>query len=419
MWEDVVCMVPNAQPRSLLIKPASGDCNLHCRYCFYHDRAGDPYKERQRHRMSHEVLDALIRQGMRLNPDAAAFGWQGGEPTLSGLDFFREVVELQKRYGRPGQAVSNGLQTNGILLTPEWARFLREYHFLLGVSLDGPPEYHDHYRTYPNGRPTHAQVVQTLRMLEENQVEYNILTVVNRYNGDHAAEIWDYLVSQGYRYLQFIPCVETDPETGQVTDFSVSSEQFGDFLCAVFDHWYNEGNPEISVRDFDATLSIYMGQGAPLCCYQEQCGGYVVVEFNGDVYPCDFMVREDLYLGNILETPLQEIFVSDGLQRFARHKAEPRQECANCAWYPLCMQGCPRFVNADGSGQHYLCGAYKRFFTYSHDRFVTLRDRLLIQQGRDPRRAPRIPQEPIRRNDPCPCGSGLKYKACCGRGGRR
>lgn len=408
-------MPPSEQQRSLLIKPASGDCNLHCQYCFYHDRPTDPYRQEHRRRMSPEVLDALIRQGMRLNRSNATFGWQGGEPTLCGLDFFRRVVELQQKYGSPGQAVSNGLQTNGLLLTPVWAEFLREYHFLLGVSLDGPAEYHDHYRTYPSGKPTHQRVLDALHMLSEHQVEFNILTVVNRINADHGVEVYDYLVSEGFTFLQFIPCVEVDPQTGRVTEFSVTPEQFGDFLCAVFDRWYNDGDPQVSVRDFEATLAVYLGQEAPLCCYQERCGGYLVVEHNGDVYPCDFFVREDLYVGNVLETPLEELFASDVVRRFAAAKAAPRPECAQCVWTGLCNQGCPRFVNVEGNRRHYLCAAYQRFFTHSHDRFVALRDRLLLQQGLDPHRAPRIPASPVGRNDPCPCGSGRKYKACCAR----
>jgi len=416
-------MSPNNAQRSLLIKPVSGDCNLHCTYCFYHDRPTDPYKQEQRHRMSPEVLDTLIQQGMRLNRQVATFGWQGGEPTLAGLDFFREVVELQKRHGTRGQVVSNGMQTNGLLLDADWARFLREYRFLVGVSLDGPAIYHDHYRTFANGNPTQERVLDVLRMLSRYQVEFNILSVVNRVTADHGPEIYDYFLSQGFNYLQFIPCVEVDPTTGRLTDFAVEPEQFGDFLCAVFDKWYNHGDPQASVRDFEAILAVYVGQEAPLCCYQEQCGGYVVVEYNGDMYPCDFCVREDLYLGNIQETSLEAIFQSEGLQRFAAEKAIPRPECQACAWLPYCHQGCPRFVGVEGnSRRHYLCRAYQRFFAHAHPAMMQLRDRVLRQRGADPLQAPPAGEKPVLprqvgRNDPCPCGSGKKYKACCGRKG--
>ena len=409
----------NEQPKSLLIKPASGDCNLHCTYCFYHDRETDPYKEQRKRRMSPEVLDALIKQGMSLDRRQATFGWQGGEPTMAGVDFFTKVVELQKRYGRSGQAVSNGLQTNSILLTRDWAPLLRDYHFLLGVSLDGPAKYHDHYRQYANGGPTHERVMASIKMLREERVEFNILTVVNDITGDHGVEIYDYLLDQGFGFLQFIPCVEVDPHSGKVTEFSVGPEQYGDFLCAVFDRWYNGGDPQASVRDFEAILAVYLGQEAPLCSYQREGGGYVVVEYNGDVYPCDFLVREDLYLGNILETPLSEIFASEALKRFAKAKAIPRPECQVCAWMPFCNQGCPRFVNLGGSKCHLLCQSYQRFFAHSHAAFLDLRERVLRRMRVDPNSVPPPPSPPMGRNDPCPCGSGKKFKQCCGKASPR
>ncbi len=408
-------MASNRKQLSLLVKPVSGDCNLHCAYCFYHDRPSDPYKGTRRHRMSAKVLDLLIRQGMRLNREQASFGWQGGEPTLAGLDFFKRVVELQKKYGARGQVVSNGLQTNGILLDDEWACFLKEYKFLVGVSLDGPAIYHDHYRTYASGAPTHEKVMEALHLLRHHQVEFNVLAVVNRLTADHGLEIYDYFLSQGFSFLQFIPVVELDPTTGKPTDFSVTPEQFGDFLCGVFDRWYNGGNPEASVRDFDATLGVYLGQEAPLCAFQKECGSYLVVEHNGDIYPCDFFVRESLYLGNLLHTPLEQAFESQALKRFAAKKSLPRPECQACTWLPLCNQGCPRFLGVDGSRRHYLCRAYQRFFAHSQAGFMDLRNRLLRQRGLDPDKALNPPTRPVGRNDPCPCGSGKKYKHCCGR----
>ena len=407
-------MASSPQPRSLLIKPVSGDCNLHCTYCFYHDRATDPYREQRRHRMSPEVLDTLIQQGMQLDRRQASFGWQGGEPTLAGLGFYRQVVALQRRYGSAGQVVANGMQTNGLTLDAEWARFLRQYSFLLGVSLDGPATYHDHYRTTLQGDTTHARVMQALRLLQQYHVEFNILAVVNRLTASHGAEIYDDFLSHGLYYLQFIPCVEVDPATGQLADFSVGSEQYGDFLCAVFDRWYNDGNPQASVRDFEAILAAYLGEEAPLCCYQKHCGSYLVVEHNGDIYPCDFYVEGWRCLGNLSQASLQALFESEALRRFAQAKADPRPECLACAWLSLCHQGCPRLVRAhDPDGlRHYLCRAYRRFYAHSHAGFMTLRERLLRQRGLDPKSGE--PVRPVGRNAPCPCGSGRKYKKCCG-----
>lgn len=403
------------ESRSLLIKPASGDCNLHCTYCFYHNRPDDPYKQQPRRRMSPDVLDTLIRQGMALDRRHATFGWQGGEPTLAGLEFFQSVVELQKRYGTRGQAVSNGMQTNGLLLDPEWARFLRKYNFLLGVSLDGPAPYHDMYRTSPSGAATHERVMRSLRMLQQYHVEFNLLAVVNRTTAEHPVETYDYLLSQGFHYLQFIPCVEVDPQTGRPTDFSVEPAQFGDFLCALFDRWYNGGSPDASVRDFDAILSVYMGQEAPLCCYQKYCGSYLVVEYNGDVYPCDFMVRDDLYIGNLTETPLEDLFAGEAVRRFARTKAAPRAECRDCPWLPYCHQGCPRLVGIAEAGRHYLCAGYRQFYEHSRAGFIELSNRLKGRPG--PGDEDVKVSRSVGRNDPCPCGSGKKYKQCCGRKG--
>ena len=401
------------EARSLLIKPASGDCNLHCTYCFYHDRATDPYKQTRQRRMSPDVLDELIRQGMQFDRQQATFGWQGGEPTLAGLDFFKRAVALQKQYGASGQAVSNGLQTNGILLDADWARFLRQYNVLVGVSLDGPAEYHDRYRGNAAGAPTHARVIDSLRMLTQHNVEFNVLSVVNRLTGDHATEIYDYFVSEGFTFMQFIPCVEVDQSTGQITDFSVDPAQYGDFLCALFDRWFNGGSPEASIRDFDAILAVYMGQPAPLCCYQERCGSYLVVEYNGDMYPCDFLVKEDLYLGNLLTTTLADAFESAALSRFAAAKAKPRPECTACAWLPFCHQNCPRLLDLDGGKRYHLCRSYQKFYAHSHEGFLHLRTQVLKRMGVDPESVPKPPLVTIGRNDPCPCGSGKKYKRCC------
>ena len=400
--------------RSLLIKPASGDCNLNCAYCFYHDRPDDPYKTQGRHLMQPAVLDTLIRQGMALDRRQATFGWQGGEPTLCGLAFFEQVVALQKKYGSAGQAVSNGLQTNALLLDESWAPFLRRYSFLLGISLDGPAKYHDLYRQYASGGPTHERVMRSIHLLAEQHVEFNILSVVNHVTGDHGAEVFDWLVDQGFAFLQFIPCVEEDPVNGGLAEFSVSPEQFGDFLCAVFDRWYNGGNPVVSVRDFEAILAVYVGQQAPMCCYQEQCGSYVVVEYNGDLYPCDFLVRDDLYLGNLMETSLSEVFAGDKLARFSACKADPRPECQACRWLAVCNQGCTRLVGVMGDKRHYLCRAYQRFFAHAHEPLTALATKVMARNGIDARRIP-SPVAPVGRNDLCPCGSGKKFKQCCGR----
>ncbi len=358
--------------------------------------------------MTDAILTLLIQQGMTLNASYAAFGWQGGEPTLAGLAFFERAVALQQQYGQSGQIVSNGLQTNGLLLDSAWARFLREYRFLVGLSLDGPALWHDQYRQTANGKPTQAQVLHAWRLLQRYEVETNILTVVNRDTARHPYEIYDYLLNQGGRYLQFIPCVEVDPATGQPTDFSVTPELYGDFLCALFDRWYNHGRPESSVRDFDAALAVYLGQSSPMCCYQPRCGSYVVVEYNGDIYPCDFYVKQNFMVGNLQQITLEEAFLSPQVQELAERKASPRPECAACAWRNLCQQGCPRFVL---QSRHHLCSAYQRFWAYSQAAFQSLAGQLVQPNGGQVSAG-------AGRNAPCPCGSGRKYKQCCGRKSR-
>jgi uncharacterized protein len=344
----------------------------------------------------------------------ATFGWQGGEPMLAGIDFFRRVVEYEQQYGSSGQYVCNGVQTNGTLIDDEWAQLFADYHFLLGVSLDGPRQLHDHYRITAGGQGTYDLVLRGIQTLDRHDAEYNILSVVNRLTGDHPEEIWSYMQEHSFRFLQFIPCVERDPTTGDLTEFSVQAQQFGDFLCTVFDLWYNKGQPEVSVRLFDNLLLSYAGHGPQVCQFQRECGDYVVVEYNGDVYPCDFYVETRLHLGNLHEKPLDEIARSKRADAFKQRKRHGDPACATCDWLHICNHGCPlmRDHNPDGR-THYLCSAYQQFFAHSEERL-----RQLSQRVPTPTTLPQSQEsnpQRVGRNDPCPCGSGLKYKKCCGR----
>jgi uncharacterized protein len=398
---------------SILVKPASADCNLHCTYCFYHDRPTDPYLAvRGRHVMDDDTLRVLIRQGMRLMPQVATFGWQGGEPMLTGIDFFRRVVQYEQECGQSGQSVCNGVQTNATLIDDEWAQLFAQYSFLLGVSLDGPQQWHDHYRTTASGHGSHERILQNIEILRHHRAEFNILTVVNNVTGDHPVEIYEFMMEHDFRYLQFIPCVELDPETGDLTDFSVRAQQFGDFMCTVFDLWYNDGQPEVSIRLFDNLLLAYAGHGPQVCQFQEECGDYVVVEYNGDVYPCDFYVRKQLYLGNLHEQPLDEMANSKTAVSFRKRKRRADPACAECAWLHICHHGCPLMRDHNPNGRtHYLCQAYQQIFAHADTRLKELSKRV------PPPPSPEATVQPqhVGRNDPCPCGSGKKYKKCCGR----
>ena len=364
---------------SILVKPASADCNLHCTYCFYHDRPTDPYGQvRGRHVMDDATLRALIREGMRIMAPASSFGWQGGEPMLTGIDFFRRVVQYQQQYGHSGHSVSNGVQTNGTLIDDEWARLFAQYRFLLGVSLDGPQQWHDHYRVTAGGQGTYDLVRKGIECLRRHHAEFNILSVVNRVTGEHPREIWSYMREQGFGFLQFIPCVELDPATGKLTEFSVLPRQFGDFMCEIFDLWYNDGQPQISVRLFDNLLLAFAGHGPQVCQFQRECGDYVVVEYNGDVYPCDFYVEDRLHLGNLHEQPLDEIASSPRAAAFRARKRRGDPACDSCRWLPICNHGCPLMRDhnpqrdATGHRSHFLCSAYQQIFHHAEGRLREL-----------------------------------------------
>jgi uncharacterized protein len=403
------------QPRafSLLVKPVSADCNLRCAYCFYHDRPTDPYRGAQRHRMIPVVLRTLLRQYMPLAGPNPSFGWQGGEPTLAGLDFFRQVVHLQRRFGVSGQVVGNGLQTNGLLVNREWAQFLAQYNFLVGISLDGPQEMHDHYRRNGPGKGSWQRVMEAIDMLRQYRVAFNILAVVNDLTAQRPAEVFSFFREQGFDFVQFIPCVERDPQSGELAPFSVTPRRWGDFLCRLFDLWWNGGESEVSLRTFENVLAAYLGREPESCEHGTRCDSYVVIEYNGDVYPCDFFVAEEWRLGNLLEAPLVQILRSPRAAEFGRIKERNYAECDACTWDFICHHGCSRFRLApDGRfGQHhYFCSALKQFYAHTEQRFHELAARIRRQRTR----AAIASGTRVRRNDPCLCGSGLKYKQCCG-----
>jgi len=364
---------------AVLVKPTSAECNMACRYCFYRDRPVDPYRGIKGRRMGEETLKALVAQHLAMNPDEAIFSWQGGEPLLMGLDFFKRVVEFEMEYGASGQRVGNAVQTNGTLITREWAKFFAENRFLVGLSLDGPKHIHERYRRSPEGRGSFDAVMRAAEILREEGAEFNVLAVVTDYSAERAEEIYGFFVESGFLHLQFIPCVERDPKTGRIADYSVSPEKYARFLCRLFDLWFNGGNPEVSIRLFDNLLLRFMGMEAELCELRPQCGSYVVVEFNGDVYPCDFFVRREWRLGNIRERPLWEVVRSERMADFCRIKLGPYEECEGCEWNFLCRRGCPRYRfvwRGDFRDRNYLCEAQKRFFEHSADGFRKLAERL-------------------------------------------
>ena len=374
---------------SLLIKPAGADCNMACSYCFYRPTAG-LYPDTARPRMSADVLRELVRQYMELSWGAgegdscgqAAFCWQGGEPTLMGLDFYRQVVALQQKFGHPGQVVGNSLQTNGLLVNDEWARFLGRYRFLIGLSLDGPPEVHDFYRVNLGGQPTQRQVVRAWRVLQQHHVETNILCMATSHSADQAGLIFDYLYELGARFMQFIPCLEQHPSTGEVLPYTISPEAYGEFLCAAFDAW-RPHRREVSIRLFDDIASRLLGHEELVSCeFRPRCGDYLVVEHNGDLYTCDFFVDREHALGNLLSQPLGEVAEGAQFAAFAAAKGEVGKGCEACEWLSFCQGGCQKHrefaqrlrtasgredAPAHAATRHatYLCRAYRRFFVHA------------------------------------------------------
>jgi uncharacterized protein len=359
---------------SLLIKPVSADCNMRCRYCFYR-RLTDPYRFEERHIMSDATLKTMISGYMKSAGRCASFGWQGGEPLLAGIDFFERVVAYQQTYGLSGQRVGNNLQTNGLLLDDPWARFFRRYNFFIGVSLDGPEEVHNRYRHPANGNNGFQRTVEGIRILRDHGVEFSILSVINDVTAKKPAELYDFFIRNGLDRLQFIPCLEIDGERSTVRDYSVTVGDYRDFLCTLFDLWYNHGRPAASIRLFENILAVYMGREPEICAFKDRCGSYLVVEYNGDVYPCDFFVEAPWLLGNLRETSVGDLLKKRRRREFNDRKRQGASGCNSCEWNFICHFGCQHYRLP--GGENYFCDAYRRFFQYTRRRFETLKENLL------------------------------------------
>jgi uncharacterized protein len=354
------------QDFQLLIKPASGDCNLGCRYCFYR-RVAELYPESRTHRMSHQVLERMISAYLAAaRHRTAVFAWQGGEPLLAGLDFFIDAFALMARHGRGGQPVANAVQTNGVLIDREWARLFAAYSVLVGVSLDGPREIHDYYRGGAGGGSFDA-VIKGISHLREVGVEFNILTMVTSASAARGPEIYRFLRGEGFTHLQFIPCVEADPQTGQPAPWTVSPEAFGNFLCAVFDAWREEAGRQVSVRLFDAIMEHEIVGHSSLCELDGPCSGYLVIEHNGDVYPCDFFVRPEWRMGNLATDDFEALFGTRQWREFCGQRQANLAACAGCEWLALCRGGCckDRLVAGGVASRSHLCAGYRRFFAHA------------------------------------------------------
>ena len=409
---------------SLLIKPASADCNLNCEYCFYLEKC-HLYPDTPRHRMSEAVLEQMVKSFMATSQSTYSFGWQGGEPTLMGLPFFEKVVEFQQKHGRAGVSVANGLQTNATLIDDALAEHFGKYRFLLGCSLDGPPDIHNKFRLNAAGKPSHDSVLRGLEILNKHQVEFNILVLVSQANVKEAKTVYRYLVDKGFNYQQYIPCVEFD-EHGEQLPFAINGAEWGEFLCELFDEWYSD-RYTVSIRHFDSLLFKMVDNVSNVCVLDRNCCQYFVVEYNGDIYPCDFFVEEQQKLGNIWNTPWETAINTDRYIAFGSQKSNWNSVCNSCQCLDLCNGDCLKHrVYGDHKPKNlsYLCQGWKQFNKHSNKRFEDLAAEIRrirreeMAQAALTSRPVKQTTKPVGRNAPCPCGSGLKHKKCCGKNSR-
>ena len=357
--------------------------------------------------MSPEVLERLVSTYMSTNQSVYAFGWQGGEPTLMGTGFFREVVRLQQKYGRPGVTVSNGLQTNGTLLSDEMAAFFREYNFLLGVSLDGEESLHNRFRLTAGGEGSYRSVMRGIRSLRRNRTEFNILTLVSMANVARGRDVYNFLKNEGFFYHQYIPCVEWDTAGGMLP-WTISGRDWGRFLIDIFSGWYPGDTASVSVRHFDSILNFLVHGRHNVCFMGGSCSQYFLVEHSGDVYPCDFFVREDLRLGNIAESSWPALLDSAVYRKFGACKSRWNDACRDCEFLPFCSGDCLKHrPGEDFGGLSHLCEGWKLFYRETLPAFRELAKRFTPEPH--PRRT--APDEP------CWCGSGKQFRNCHGAGG--
>ena len=428
----------------VMAKPTGAVCNLDCEYCFFLSK--EMLYPGSRFRMAAELQETYIRQLLEAHARApeVVVAWQGGEPTMMGLDFFRRSVELERALARPGQRILNTIQTNGTLLDDEWGEFLKENDFLVGISIDGPREMHDAYRVDKGGKPTFDRVLQGLHVLQRHEIDWNVLTTIHAVNGDHGRLVYTFLRDElGATFVQFIPIIERATEQtlpvadagwgdgvrgrplytqegNLVTHRSVGPDQYGRFMIEVFEEWVRRDIGAVYVQMFDTALANWSGERGGMCVHAETCGLQLALEHTGDLYSCDHYVEPGYLLGNIQDKHMLELIASPRQARFGQDKRDTlTQFCRDCDVRHACHGGCPkdRFATSPYGepGQHYLCPGYKDFFHHIAKPMGTMA--MLLRAGRAPAELMAVyaAQDSRRgRNDRCPCGSGRKWKRCHG-----
>ncbi len=389
---------PFAKPLYVMLKPAGAHCNLACKYCYYLEK-NKLYPTAQRHLMSDEMLEQFTREYIEAQTmNQVLFTWHGGEPLLRSIDFYRKALSLQQKYAG-GRRIDNVIQTNGTLLTDEWCEFFAQNHWLVGISIDGPQPYHDHYRLTAAGKPSWKKVMQGIKLLKKHGVEWNAMAVVNAYNANHPLEFYRFFKENGCQFLQFAPIVErqtrhedgrtlaslADKDEISLSEASVTPEQWGYFLSAIFDEWVRKDVGKIFVEIFDCTLANWMGISPGICAYSKECGHAGVMEHNGDVYSCDHFVFPEYKLGNIRDHSLIDMLYGEQQQEFSRlkHSSLPRQ-CKECDMEFACHGECPknRFMKDKygDSGLNYLCPGYYHYYQHVAPYMDYMKQELMAQR---------------------------------------
>ena len=389
---------PFAKPLYVMLKPVGAHCNLACKYCYYLEK-NKLYPTAQRHLMSDEMLEQFTREYIEAQTmNQVLFTWHGGEPLLRSIDFYRKALSLQQKYAG-GRRIDNVIQTNGTLLTDEWCEFFAQNHWLVGISIDGPQPDHDHYRLTAAGKPSWKKVIQGIKLLKKHGVEWNAMAVVNAYNANHPLEFYRFFKENGCQFLQFTPIVErltrhedgrtlaslADKDEISLSEASVAPEQWGYFLCVIFDEWVRKDVGKIFVEIFDCTLANWMGISPGICAYSKECGHAGVMEHNGDVYSCDHFVFPEYKLGNIRDHSLIDMLYGEQQQEFSRlkHSSLPRQ-CKECDMEFACHGECPknRFMKDKygDSGLNYLCPGYYHYYQHVAPYMDYMKQELMSQR---------------------------------------
>ncbi|MCK4922727.1 MAG: anaerobic sulfatase-maturation protein [Bacteroidales bacterium] len=439
-------MMPGMKPTAynVMLKPIGPICNLNCTYCYYLEKK-NLYLDTKNFRMTDEVLEEFTKQYIESqNIPTIGFVWQGGEPTMLGLDYFKNALKFQEKY-KGDKSIENIFQTNGTLLTDDFARFFADNNFLVGVSIDGPEHLHNHHRLTNQGTGSFEMVMKGIELLHKHKAEFNTLSVVNKENSYYPLEIYKFLKDIGSGFLQFIPIVEriaeipdpekinllapSDPANAKVSEWSVNPGQYGIFLNSIFDEWVRKDVGKYYVQIFDVTLANWAGERPGLCVFSETCGDATAMEHNGDLFVCDHFVYDEYKLGNIMDIQMVDMIKSEKQEKFGRDKRDklPRY-CFECDYRFTCHGGCPKnriSITPQGeSGHNYLCSSYKKFFSHVHPYMQFMADELKakrppanvmdwVKRVERQKNLTKTPKVVIGRNDPCPCGSGKKFKACC------